>query len=264
MQSLRIPRNAWVHGACSIFAIALLACALPCRAADKVQQPPKDTAEAEKWVQKLEEAAGGRDFQFDLEKGLLTYKSRSGNTIVLSLWTVNAISSVQWDKNQGSGAWKVHWTYEGSKTEWWISDRSRDEVERFRLGLIFLVSQIDKKLDAHEAEVFEQFKLKAQVWRSVSQKPTMTDDAYPHKVLAENAYKEKNLVKAMDEYELALTAFPTWPEGQFNEALIAAELGNYRLAVHRMKEYLLLVPDAPDAQQAKDNVIIWQDKIAHF
>jgi hypothetical protein len=29
-----------------------------------------------------------------------------------------------------------------------------------------------------------------------------------------------------------------------------------------MKEYLELVPESPDAQAAKDSVIIWKDKVA--
>jgi hypothetical protein len=31
-----------------------------------------------------------------------------------------------------------------------------------------------------------------------------------------------------------------------------------------MKEYLVLAPDSPDAQAAKDSIIIWNDKLSAF
>jgi hypothetical protein len=70
-------------------------------------------------------------------------------------------------------------------------------------------------------------------------------------------------MKAFLEYNLALQKFPTWPEGQFNLALIGGELKRYRGAVFHMKEYLALVPEAPDAQAARDKMILWQDKTTH-
>jgi len=48
-----------------------------------------------------------------------------------------------------------------------------------------------------------------------------------------------------------------------DEADIGAELKYYRGAVLHMPEYLVLVPDAPDAQAAKDEIIIWKDKTTH-
>jgi hypothetical protein len=60
----------------------------------------------------------------------------------------------------------------------------------------------------------------------------------------------------------ALDIFPTWPEGQFNLATLAGEKKYYELAVLHMKEYLELVPDSPDAQAAKDSIIIWRDKLS--
>jgi predicted TPR repeat methyltransferase len=58
-----------------------------------------------------------------------------------------------------------------------------------------------------------------------------------------------------------LVIFPTWPEGQFNLAFLCGETGDYGCAVEHMQDYLELVPDAPDAQAAKDKLIIWKDKL---
>lgn len=98
-------------------------------------------------------------------------------------------------------------------------------------------------------------------WQTSAVKPPIPDAAHDHHVLAENAVREKSFDKAIDEYEAALETFPTWPEDQFNLALICSETGDYDCAVEHMQDYLELVPNAPDAQAAKDKLIIWKDKL---
>jgi len=92
-------------------------------------------------------------------------------------------------------------------------------------------------------------------------KPTMPEAAREHQVLAEFAFKEKNVDKAISEYMAALAIFPTWPEGQYNLATLAGEKKMYQMAIQHMKEYMDLAPDSPDVQAAKDSVIIWKDKL---
>lgn len=101
-----------------------------------------------------------------------------------------------------------------------------------------------------------------EAWKAGT-RPTMPEDAHQHQVLAENAVQEKNLKRAIDEYEAALQIFPTWPEGQFNLALVCGEMHDYPCAVEHMQNYVELAPDAPDAQAAKDKLIIWRDKVQH-
>ena len=79
-------------------------------------------------------------------------------------------------------------------------------------------------------------------------------------MLAEDAVKAKNPEEALAHYELGLEAYPTWPQGYFNAALIAAELGYFQQAVEHMQAYLELLPDAPDAQAARDQIAIWREK----
>jgi regulator of sirC expression with transglutaminase-like and TPR domain len=47
-----------------------------------------------------------------------------------------------------------------------------------------------------------------------------------------------------------------WPEGHFNATLLYAELKNYDDAIRHMRAYLELVPEAPDAQAARDQMVM--------
>jgi tetratricopeptide (TPR) repeat protein len=100
----------------------------------------------------------------------------------------------------------------------------------------------------------------ADAWRALPQKPPVPEEVRGQRLLAETAFKERKLEKALYHYERGLELYPVWPEGRFNAALVAAELHSYGVAVEHMRAYLELVPDAPDAQSARDQVVIWQDK----
>jgi len=80
------------------------------------------------------------------------------------------------------------------------------------------------------------------------------------RLLAEDAIKQKKPEEALNHYEIGLQAYATWPQGWFNAAMIAAELEYYTEAVDYIKAYLELVPDATDAQAARDQVTIWQNR----
>lgn len=80
-------------------------------------------------------------------------------------------------------------------------------------------------------------------------------------MVAEEAFKEKNLQHAPDEYLAGLDIYPTWPEVQFNAALILGELQRYPEAIAHMKMYLELTPDAKNATDARKQIWIWDDKV---
>lgn len=107
---------------------------------------------------------------------------------------------------------------------------------------------------------FESFRVAAKAWRENSAKPPLSPVAERQRILAENAIKERNLNSAIEHYEAGLEAQPMWPAGWFNLALIYAEQSNYVDAADRMKHYLELAPDAADAQSAREQMIIWDDK----
>ncbi len=108
---------------------------------------------------------------------------------------------------------------------------------------------------------WREFQQKAAAWRALAVKPAISEDVRKRRLLAENAVAEKRFGEAVEQYEAGLEIDPTWPEGHFNSALLSAELGYYSEATYHMRAYLELVPQAPDAQSARDQIVIWQDKV---
>jgi hypothetical protein len=104
------------------------------------------------------------------------------------------------------------------------------------------------------------FTQQAAAWRALPTKPPIPEKVRAQRLLAENAFQEKQLAEALNHYETGLEIYPTWPQGFFNAGMIAAELGFYGDAVEYMQAYLELVPDATDAQAARDQILIWQNK----
>lgn len=104
------------------------------------------------------------------------------------------------------------------------------------------------------------FTQQAAAWRALPSKPPIPEIVRTQRLLAENAVKEKMPEKALHHYETGIEFYPTWPQGNFNAALIAAELGYFAEAIEHMQSYLELAPDAADAQSARDQLAIWQYK----
>jgi hypothetical protein len=144
---------------------------------------------------------------------------------------------------------------------WWSSRVSKSDVEEAANALRLLAIEAQRESDELDAAELERFRPRAKAWRDMQEKPPFPEDVRRRRVIAENAIKEKDFDKARAEYHAALEAHPCWPEGQFNLAYISGETKSYRTAILHMKYYLELMPDAPDAEAARDNIIIWQDKI---
>jgi hypothetical protein len=160
-------------------------------------------------------------------------------------------------------AWKVSYTeYVQMHQYFWLSSTwSQTDAENVARALKILVLDARHELDGILAANFEKFKLTCQSWHSLQEKPPMPEEAQRHKLLAENAVREKDMDKATDEYMDALKIYPCWPEGQYNVASILGDTGWYTGAITHMKYYLELVPNASDAQTAGNKIIIWQDKM---
>jgi regulator of sirC expression with transglutaminase-like and TPR domain len=106
-----------------------------------------------------------------------------------------------------------------------------------------------------------QFREQAAAWRALATKPPLPDAVRIQRIAAEDAIKNNHPDAAMGYYETGLAQCPTWPEGQFNAALIGAELGDYTDAVEHMQNYLELLPNATDAQSARDKIDLWKYKV---
>jgi hypothetical protein len=105
-----------------------------------------------------------------------------------------------------------------------------------------------------------KFREQAAAWRALPSKPPVPEAVREQRLLAEDALKQRQLEEALNHYEDGLKLDPTWPQGHYDAALIAAQLGVYAEAVEQMQEYLELVPHASDAQAARDQIVIWQYK----
>ena len=162
----------------------------------------------------------------------------------------------------GAVSWRDY-SHENSESIEWIAGfgGGHREAEKFKAALDFLAASAHQAEIAQQAADFVRFQAQARVWREAAAKPAMPEAAHEHQVLAEYAFKEKDTDKAINEYTAALEVYPCWPEGQFNLATLAGEKKLYAIAIFHMKEYLELVPESPDAQAAKDSVIIWKDKL---
>ena len=100
----------------------------------------------------------------------------------------------------------------------------------------------------------------AKKYRAMPVKPPLPEDARRLKVMAEDAFQNKEFEKAADYYEQALEIEPLWPEGQYNAANLYGEIKDYESATFHMKRYLELVPDAKDAEEARDQMYLWEGK----
>jgi hypothetical protein len=97
-------------------------------------------------------------------------------------------------------------------------------------------------------------------WRALATKPPIPEEVRVQRMMAEDAFKSNKPDEALHYYEAGVQLYPTWPEGNFNAALIAGDLGYFDAAIEHMQAYLELVPDAADAQAARDKILIWQTK----
>jgi len=116
---------------------------------------------------------------------------------------------------------------------------AREAADEFANALNWLVSHGGEERGRGRELTTEQFANAAAQWRALTPKPPM------------------------DEYDAALDAYPTWPEGQFNAALLCGETGDYEEAIQHMHNYLTLAPDAPYAPAARDKIVVWRDKLGH-
>jgi tetratricopeptide (TPR) repeat protein len=103
-----------------------------------------------------------------------------------------------------------------------------------------------------------QFAAALVAFRNGSAGPEISERVRMHKVVAEGAVRDKRLWEAAEAFEQGLALAPWWPQGNYNLALVYAELRAHALAVRYMQRYLQLVPDAANARAAQDKIYSWQ------
>jgi len=138
----------------------------------------------------------------------------------------------------------------------------RPEAEEFARVLYALKEHALKERTrlASEISSFVDFQEKARAWRALTIKPILSEDLQRRRIMAEDAFKNKDFEKAVEYYEQGLEIEPLWPQGQYNAALLYGELKDYAAAALHMRFYLELVPDAGNAKAAREAMYLWEGK----
>ncbi len=104
------------------------------------------------------------------------------------------------------------------------------------------------------------FEEAVRAYHAAAVKPPLPEAARRFKVQALDAVRHNQLEDAADLYEQATEVAPWWPVAHFDRALLLGKTKDYDSAIMEMKRYLELVPDAPNARAAQDQIYIWQRK----
>jgi tetratricopeptide (TPR) repeat protein len=121
-------------------------------------------------------------------------------------------------------------------------------------------AQITRNLPPMREAEWRDFQPRAAAWRALPARPPLSEAVRKQLLLAEDAVNQKQFEAAAAAYDAGTEIDPMWPEGHFNAAAIYGELKDYDDAVWHMRCYLELIPNAPDAQNARDQMLLWQAK----
>jgi tetratricopeptide (TPR) repeat protein len=129
------------------------------------------------------------------------------------------------------------------------------DAEKFADNLFFIQQTLKKQHE--ERRVF--FESKAAQYRALTIKPPISEEQRKQIVLANVLNQNKDYAGAIDLYLKAIDLDPvSYPGAYFNLALLSAQLQRFNMAIAYMKQYLMLVPDAPDARSAQDKIYEWE------
>lgn len=130
----------------------------------------------------------------------------------------------------------------------------REALRRFVTTWTFL-SQIACVRPADDAGVRQVIESAAPITPEIEESLRRTQ------VQAEQAIRENRMRDAATLYRAALTEHPNWAFGQFNHALLLGNLEFYPSAINRMRAYLVLLPNAPDARAVRDRTYEWEARL---
>ncbi len=127
----------------------------------------------------------------------------------------------------------------------------RDRVRRFGTAWTYLSR-------AAGTQPPDEASIRAAVMSAPALTPETEETLRRTQVQVELAIRENRLLDAARLYSAALNTTPNWTGGQFNHALVLGELEFYPSAISRMRAYLILSPNAPDARAATDKIYSWE------
>lgn len=103
------------------------------------------------------------------------------------------------------------------------------------------------------------FKPMAAAYCALSEKPAVKEEQRKFLVQANVFNEQKMYEKAIDFYIKAIETDPTgFPAAYSNLALLSAQVSQFDAAIHYMKRYLLLEPEAAEIRSAQDKIYEWE------
>ena len=104
-----------------------------------------------------------------------------------------------------------------------------------------------------------EFKATADQYQLLTVKPSLSEEQRKYFLQANHLAETGDFYQAMERYEKGISINPiSYPSAYYNLALIAATAESYSYAFYCMKKYLLLLPNASDAQTAQDKLYEWE------
>lgn len=102
------------------------------------------------------------------------------------------------------------------------------------------------------------FQKVAKTYRNAKVKPVPGENVRKFVIMADEAVHQERFSDAVNDYEQGLKIAPWWPQGHFNASMILGKLHEYNRAIEHMKDYLMLVPNAPNTRAAQDQIYKWE------
>lgn len=117
----------------------------------------------------------------------------------------------------------------------------------------------EKKADSKRKSQLARFESTAAQYSVLKIKPPVAEEQRRFIVQANTLSQQKKYAKAIEQYLKVIDLNPTsYPPAYFNLALLSAQNNSPLSAIHYMKHYLLLVPNAPDARGGQDKIYEWE------
>jgi hypothetical protein len=160
-------------------------------------------------------------------------------------------------------AWKIsyHNFQDGHDYFWLWSGWSQTDAQQIADALKVLVLDARQRIDGMLATRYQKFLGLCGTWLSSKTTAPVPEEARQHALLSQDAASRNDTDRALDESDKMVDAAPCWAQARQQAAVLEAQVGYYPVAVQNMKKYLLLYPDAPDAQSVRDQILIWNGRM---
>lgn len=181
----------------------------------------------------------------------VTYKSK---TIVISIPDIQEVNVLDWSDRNSLGS-TGHYRYSMELQKTVFSWDNLKTAQNFADAIAYLKNKRQMKISKESFDAFEPI---AAQYRALKVKPPVSEEQRKYVVQANSMTQLKNYLEAIKLYDKAIEADQTNPIVYYNQALLLAQVRRYDTAINRMKKYLMLSPEAPDARRAQDKIYEWE------